>query len=451
MTRKLIGAIGAVLMVVTAFATAASGAAAGDAADRHGAVGRGHRQPRPVVFVHGGSGSGAQFESQALRLTGNGYPADRIAVHEYDSTFATNTMDDVWAGLDEVIGTLLDETGADQVDLLGHSLGTFVSQGYLTSSPARAATVAHYVNIDGRPAAAPPGGVPTLAVWGEGDPSRQVVGATNWYAPDQGHVQVATSAETFAEFYEFFTGRAPRTTAIVPERGRLRISGEANLFPANIGAAGTTLEVWRVDGDSGHRRGRRPVATFEIGEDGAWGPFRASRHQRYELALTRGDGSVHHFYFQPFVRSDHLVRLLTSEPGTGIDLLRDKSDAHTSLTITRYKELWGDQGAAGDVLTVDGHDVVTPALAPRADRINALFVFDDGSDGVTDLSVPIPDVSALPFITGADLHLPAATPPDDTISVALRSRTGWGRTQVVNVPNWASSQHHISIQFPDHR
>jgi pimeloyl-ACP methyl ester carboxylesterase len=448
MTRKLIGAIGAVLMVVTAFATAAS-AAGGDGVDRNGGFDRGHRAPRPVVFVHGGSGSGAQFESQALRLAGNGYPMDRIAVHEYDSTFATNTMAEVWAGLDELIATLRTQTGTDKVDLLGHSLGTFVSQGYLASSPERAATVAHYVNIDGRPAAAPPGGVPTLAVWGEGDPSRQVVGATNWYAPDQSHVEVATSAETFAQFYEFFTGREPRTTAVVPERGRIRISGEANLFPANVGAAGTTLEVWKVDGDSGGRRGRRPVATFAIGEDGAWGPFRASRHQSYELALTRDDGSVHHFYFRPFVRSNHLVRLLTSEPGTGIDLLRDKSDAHTSLTITRYKELWGDQGEAGDVLTVDGHDVVTPALAPRAERINALFVFDDGSDGATDLTAPIPDVSALPFISGADLHLPATSPPDDTITVALRSRTGSGRTQVVNVPNWTSSQHHVSIQFPD--
>jgi hypothetical protein len=208
--------------------------------------------------------------------------------------------------------------------------------------------------------------------------------------------------------------------------------------------------VWKVDRDTGTRRGHRPVARFEIGEDGAWGPFHAARRQSYELALTRADGSAHHFYFRPFVRSDHLVRLLTSERGSGIDLLRDKSDAHSSLTITRYKELWGDQGAAGDVLTVDGHEVVTPALAPRVERINALFVFDDGSDGVTDLSAPIPDVSALPFISGADLHLPAATPPDDTITVALRSRTGSGRTQVVNVPNWASSQHHISIQFPDY-
>lgn len=33
-------------------------------------------QPRfnPVIFVHGGAGSGAQFESQKMRFTSNGYP-----------------------------------------------------------------------------------------------------------------------------------------------------------------------------------------------------------------------------------------------------------------------------------------------------------------------------------------------------------------------------------------
>ena len=70
----------------------------------------------------------------------------------------------IHAELDALIAQLQLETGRPQVDLLGHSLGTFVSQTYL-ATPARAANVAHYVNIDGGSAAAPPGGVPTLALW----------------------------------------------------------------------------------------------------------------------------------------------------------------------------------------------------------------------------------------------------------------------------------------------
>jgi pimeloyl-ACP methyl ester carboxylesterase len=438
--RRIVAAVVVAVLLSPVAAGAAPGERPGDAA---AAV-------RPLIFVHGGAGSGAQFETQAMRFTSNGYPQDRLAVHEYDSTFGLNTMDQVWAGLDALIAAKLAATGADKVDLAGHSLGTAVLQGYLTSSPERAARVAHYVNIDGRTGSAPPGGVPTLAVWGEGSPARQIVGATNWYAPDQSHVQVATSAQTFGQMYRFLTGSGPRTTDVIPERpGRVRISGEANLFPSNAGAAGVTVEIWRVEAATGERRGDGPRATFVVGADGGWGPVAVNGRKHYEIALTRGDGSAHHFYFSPFLRSDHFVRLLTSEPGTGIDLIRDQSDHHTSLTVSRYKEWWGDQGAGSDVLQIAGTDVVTPAIAPRAKRVNALFAFDDGVDGVTDLSAPIPDLFALPFISGADLVVPATTPPDATVPLRMVARDGGGSEHVVNVRNWPSDTDHVSVQFRD--
>src|SRR5688572_10526035 len=89
---------------------------------------------RPMVFVHGFSGSGHQYETPARRFTSNGYPAAYIEAHEYDSTFMVETRDQVLAGLDQRITRLLAETGADKVDLLGHSLGTFLMQTYLNSS-----------------------------------------------------------------------------------------------------------------------------------------------------------------------------------------------------------------------------------------------------------------------------------------------------------------------------
>ncbi len=438
MSRKLLGAVGVVIAVLVA------GLAGPGAADAHGK----QREPRPVIFVHGGSGSGAQFDTQALRLTSNGYPADRIAVHEYDSTFGTNTMEEVWAGLDQLIAELLRETGADGVDLLGHSLGTTVSQGYLTSSPERAASVAHYVNIDGRTAASPPGGVDTLAVWGEGDQARQIVGAQNYYAPDQSHVQVATSAETFAQIYRFFTGHKPKTTDVVPQRGRIRLSGEANVFPQNQGADGFTLQIFEID-RRGRREHRRPDATFAIGADGAWGPFKAHAGERYEFALTRTDGSVHHLYFQPFLRSDHLVRLLTSRPGEGLDLLREPSDTSAGFGVIRYKEMWGDQGANNDTLEIDGVNILNPATAPRTKRVNAMFVADDNLDGVTDLSAPVQPWFSLPFISAVDLVVPATIPPDDTVRVEMVARAGDGDEEVVNIPNWATSQNIVTITLRD--
>ena len=438
MSRKWLVALGAVIAVLV------SSLAGGGAADAGGKP----PAPRPVIFVHGSTGSGAQFETQALRLSSNGYPADRIAVHEYDSTFGSTTMDQVWAGLDDLITELLAETGADGVDLLGHSLGTTVSQGYLNSSPERAARVAHYVNIDGRTAASPPGGVDTLAVWGEGDQTRQIVGAQNDYAPGQSPVQVATSAETFAQIYEFLTGRQPRTTNVVPN-GKIRLSGEANVFPQNQGADGFTLRIFEIDRRTGQRERQSPDATFAIGADGAWGPFEAHAGKRYEFALTRTDGSVHHLYFQPFLRSDHLVRLLTTRPGEGLDVLREPSDTTAAFGVIRYKEMWGDQGANNDTLEINGVNILNEATAPRAKRVNAMFVGDDDLDGVTDLSAPVQPWFSLPFISAVDLVVPATTPPDDTVRIEMVARAGDGDHEVINIPNWASSQNIVTVNFRD--
>ena len=49
------------------------------------------------------------------------------------------------------------------------------------------------MNLDGATAAAPPGGVPTLAIWGEGPTTRAIVGATNVYLSDQSHMPACST------------------------------------------------------------------------------------------------------------------------------------------------------------------------------------------------------------------------------------------------------------------
>jgi triacylglycerol esterase/lipase EstA (alpha/beta hydrolase family) len=80
----------------------------------------------PMIFVHGGFGSGQQFEAQALRFTSNGYPADHIEVFEHNSLAWPDSQDEVWARLDQAIAEAQAATGDDQVYLLGHSQGTGV-------------------------------------------------------------------------------------------------------------------------------------------------------------------------------------------------------------------------------------------------------------------------------------------------------------------------------------
>jgi uncharacterized repeat protein (TIGR01451 family) len=400
----------------------------------------------PMIFVHGFVGSGAQFESQKMRFTSQGYPDDYVTVFEYDSTVGIEVREQLFLQLDQQIADLQQQTGKAQVDILAHSLGTSIMQEYLNSSPERASNVAHYVNIDGQEASSPPGGVPTLAVWaGRGTPDRSIGGAQNVTIPNQTHVQTATSAESFVEYYKFFTGSAPFTKHIVRETGPKTVAGRAVFFPENNGIAGATVEIWEVDSATGQRATANPLASLLIGPNGDFGPVTIEDGKHYEFALLRPGSAPQHHYYEPFVRSDHLIRLLDSD---ALEAGVEKGPNHSGGVIIRYKELWGDQGSESDILAINGTNVCNAATCPIGHQVNGLFFFDEGSDGQTDLSAPNPVFFGLPFITGVDIFVPAAIPPTGTVSFELTSR-GVGPVRTLHVPNFASLTDAIVVQLND--
>ena len=355
--------------------------------------------------------------------------------------------------------------------MIGGPVGPLNTPGYLNSSAARAAQVGNYVNIDGRTATALPGTVvgvpvPTLALWAgipiTPDPNhlRTIVGATNVIIPNHTHIQTATSAESFFYMYEFFTGQEPATSDIVPEPpGQVRLAGRAVYFPQNVGLPDATLEIWRVDGDTGYRKDTEPVMVYPISGDGAWGPFHANGGWYYEFVLYRSGALPQHFYAEPYMRSDYLIRLQTSD---AINAYLDKSDHTTNLVILRDKEIWGDQGIQNDSLEINGVDVVYPVPFAITKRVSGVFVFDQGAllppprfsdgvpDGVSHLGAAILPFYLQSFLTGVDFVIPGVTPPDSTIPVVLTPRDGGGKTQVINIPNWASSGDAVSLRFHDY-
>jgi hypothetical protein len=395
---------------------------------------------RPMIFVHGYMGSVSTFTTQFLRFASNGYPINYLRALEYNSTSYNSTQ--VRVSLDELIATTLEETGAEQLDLLGHSMGTMVCQGYLNSSPERAANVAHYVNLDGSSASSLPGGVPTLAIWGRGSPTRQIVGAINVYFPNCSHSQVVGIAETFSEIYNFFNGELPATTDIVPEpHGQVRLAGRV-IF-ASGGATSATLEIWEVDGDTGYRTGKKPAAVYQIEADGAWGPFKAKGGAHYEYCVWSEGLRISHTYSQPPIRSNYWVRLAYYGV-TGMDT----SPNHCLLYVSRNKEWWGDPaGLNSDVLLINGVNIINSVNVPMSSTINTMVVTDKLSDGVSHLNVY--DAPQM-FAVRVDYVVPAADPPNGTISLVLYPRGGGGKMQVINVPNWASSGHSISIGFAEY-
>ena len=344
---------------------------------------------RPIVFVHGSSGSAAQFESQAQRFIANGYPLSYLAVYEHDTGTGAPTPANQVIPLDTIINTMLAKTGADKVELIGHSRGTSVSQAYL-SDPIRAAKVARYVNVDGATALSLPGNVPTLAIWADGwlggagppaDPyARKIVGATNFYILDQAHTQVCTSPESFAEMFRFFNGRSPSTVSIPVASGvTVEIAGKAAYFPQNTGALGT-LEIYEIHPITARRIGT-PVVTYTIGATGEWGPLTITKGATYEFAFEHaGALGKHYFYREPFMANDYFVRLNTSNPlsPSGLGNFLTKTANHTNIVVTRDKEMWGNQGADNDIVLVDGYSVMTAQAAARTKHLSALFLLDWG-------------------------------------------------------------------------
>lgn len=442
----------------------------------------------PVLFVHGGAGSASQFESQAQRFLANGYTLDHLSTFEYGTGDVMGVITDLGAGeasvtltrLDAAIDDLLAQTGANQINLIGHSLGTIVSQSYL-GIPDYSAKIAKYVNVDGKTATALPGDVPTLALWARGaeypdTDTREIIGAINDYDPMQSHIQACTSDISFMKIYEFFNGQTPDTSKIpVSEDEQVTLAGKVNIFPDNVGAQGYTLEIYQVDADTGFRIEADPVSTWPIDSDGDWGPTTVIKGVTYEFALTYGDveGAKHSIYREPFWADDYFIRLNTSMPGEGLSGALPRSVNHTNMMISRDKEFWGDQAENNDtLLVVDSTGVSTNVATAEAaafnNRLSALFLFDAGpnlnaddsetptlppnpeSDGVTMLSPPDPFFHEVAFISGLDLYMPAAEDELKSISVQLTPRGG-GAVQTINVPNWPSSEvRTVTVQFRDY-
>jgi pimeloyl-ACP methyl ester carboxylesterase len=392
----------------------------------------------PIVFIHGFAGSAQQYQSQAIRFAMNGYPADRIRAYEHDG--AGLDIAGYVAGADALIDQVRAEYKVSQVFLVGHSRGTSVSSQYL-SDATRARKIAKYVSLDGRGCdAATAANVPCIA------PSQANL-------PGQKHVEVATSAECFVRQYQFLIGGAPELVDIVPQPGPVRIMGRAVNFPANTGAAGAKLEIYEVDGETGHRVSRRPVASYTIGEDGFFGPVELDPNKYYEKVLDRGEGSYQHFYAQRYIRNTAFVRLLTGGTDSGSSVNTNRSDKHSAVIALRMREWIGENDKLEISTTSESGgekeavDAMTAAVG--SNRI-AVYLHDAAASPGDSTLAPLPYFPTQPFQTGVDVFMPAADPPDGTITLKNIPRGDTERPQVINVPNWASSEHIIMTMFSDY-
>ncbi|MFZ3599353.1 esterase/lipase family protein [Streptomyces sp. BH104] len=82
----------------------------------------------PVVFVHGYSGSPSNWSAAQASFKSAGYSADELFTYQYTWTQSNKTSAQGLAGYVKQVRAA---TGADQVDIINHSMGGMVTNWYV--------------------------------------------------------------------------------------------------------------------------------------------------------------------------------------------------------------------------------------------------------------------------------------------------------------------------------
>lgn len=83
----------------------------------------------PVIFVHGRNSDPGVWTTMISRFESAGDPKSRFFAWDYDTSLSTNEV--LSAQLADYVNRVLDETGAEQVDIVAHSLGSLPSRWYI--------------------------------------------------------------------------------------------------------------------------------------------------------------------------------------------------------------------------------------------------------------------------------------------------------------------------------
>jgi pimeloyl-ACP methyl ester carboxylesterase len=361
----------------------------------------------PILFVHGNGDYDALWMTTLWRMESNGIARDRMAAINFTDPNARSddkveqagrsSTEDQRRELAAAIVELKRRTGASRVALVGSSRGGYairnviknggagdVSHAVLCGTPnhgvfatddqpnsefngrgaflrglndgesevmpgvafltLRSDGMDKYAQADGRFIGKPdtPTGVSV-----EGP---ELKGATNLVLGALDHREVAFHPRAFREIYKFIAGREPARIAIVPEQSvRLSglVTGTPGGAPSNRPVAGATVDIFRVDPETGERKGSA-VYSAKTGADGHWGPAQVEPSWSLEFALAASDAPTTHIYRSPFPRSSDVVHLRAARPLGPAD-----KDAGAVLIMSRPR---GYFGLPRDVVLLDGKE-----------------------------------------------------------------------------------------------
>jgi pimeloyl-ACP methyl ester carboxylesterase len=399
----------------------------------------------PIVMAHGFLASGDTYELQFLRFASNGYPMDMLYTYEWNTLAARDNANEM---LDKFIDEVLEKTGMSQVDLGGHSAGSFLVYDYC-SNPTRAAKVRNVVLLAGnvQPGPAGPVGakIPTLNIYSPFDRivagGGNIEGATNLRIPQKDHYEVATCKEAFEAMYKFFRNRPPQTLDVI-EQNNPSISGKVLSFGENLPGEGATLEIYEVSSENGARLRSTPDFTFTVNERNEWGPFQAKTGSYYEFRVSTGasgDRPVH-YYREPFKRDNKTVIIRSFPPsGSFASVFLGALPSNNNQAVNAF---FGSSQACivnRDALNVQGIELSNFRYASATNTTIAMFMYDANNNGRTD-DTPIGAFQAFPFLVGVDFFFPTAEGEFTTFNFNGRK---------LHVKNWPSADEGVSVAVFD--
>ncbi|MCP3393642.1 hydrolase [Bradyrhizobium sp. CCGB12] len=361
----------------------------------------------PILFVHGNGDYDALWMTTLWRMESNGIARDRMMAINFTDPLARSddkveqanrsSTEDQRRELAAAIADLKRRTGASRVALVGSSRGGYairnviknggvgdVSHAVLCGTPnhgvfaiddtpnnefngrgtflrslnegesevtpgtafltLRSDGLDKYAQADGRFIGKP--GAPT-GVTNEGP---ELKGATNLVLGALDHREVAFHPRAFREIYKFIAGREPTRIAIVPEAS-VKLSGLVTGTPAGVPTnrpvAGATVDIFRIDPDTGERKGSA-LHSSKTGADGRWGPAQVDPAWSLEFVLASPDAPTTHIYRSPFPRSSEVVHLRAARPLGPAD-----KDAGAVVIMSRPR---GYFGLPRDVVLLDGKE-----------------------------------------------------------------------------------------------
>lgn len=391
----------------------------------------------PIVMLHGTLASGDTYALQFQRFISNGYAADELYAFDW------NSIDEQPIELlDSFIETVLVNTGAEQINLLGHSAGGGFAFNYLNDIQ-RAGKVNKYAHIAGTSISGPAGPteeIPTLNLYSPDDRTvagSDILNVTNVSIDGKDHYEIATSEESFEALYSFFNEKQPEFLTI-QEDEMIHISGRVVTLGENESLSNIDIEIYALDNTNGERLSLEPTMVLESNTKGNWGPIEVEKNRNYEFVISdenNPDFRKLHYYREGFVKSDGLVYLRAFPPmGSLAGLLlsavpRDDNQSVLAIFSANKAMINGR-----DELLVDDQVLSTVELTSADQTTIALFVYDDG-DEESSLS-PHASFSFSPFLNGADQYI--STEEEKYITVKFNNRT-------LHVRNWKSETEGVSV------